>query len=57
VRLNTSQLSLNNKYTVLSRAINNIFCYDLNNEEGLREVMMKISLERVNTQEGVTVEV
>ena len=30
---------------------------DLNNEKALREVMVKIKLERVNTQEGITVEV
>ena len=30
---------------------------DLNNEKALREVMVKIELERVNTQEGITVEV
>jgi len=29
---------------------------DLNNEERLREVMVKIGLERVDTQKGVTVE-
>jgi len=31
--------------------------YDLNNEERLREVMVKISLKRVDIQEGITVEV
>jgi len=50
VRLNTSQLSLNNRYTVLSRAMDNTSCCDLNNEEGLREVTVKICLERVDTQ-------
>jgi len=30
---------------------------DLNNEKALREEMVKIELERVNTQEGITVEV
>ena len=30
---------------------------DLNNEKALREVMVKIKLERVNTQEGIIVEV
>jgi len=37
--------------------MDNILCYDLNNEEELREVMVKISLEKVDTQEEVTVEV
>jgi len=36
--------------------MDNIFCCDLNNEEKLREVMVKIGLERVDTQEEVTVE-
>jgi len=30
---------------------------DLNNEKALKEVIVKIELERVNTQEGITVEV
>ena len=37
--------------------MDNTFCCDLNNEERLKEVIVKIGLERVNTQEGVTVEV
>ena len=58
MRLNTSQLGINNnRYTILSRVVNNTFCCNLNNEERLRKVMVKIDLERVNTQEGVTVEV
>jgi len=36
--------------------MNNTSCYDLNNENMLREVTVKIGLERINTQEGVTVE-
>jgi len=36
--------------------MNNISYGDLNNEERLREVTVKIGLERVDTQEGVTVE-
>ena len=55
MRLNTLQLSLNNKYTVLSRAMDNILCCDLNNEKGLREVTVKIGLEKVDIQEGVIV--
>jgi len=35
--------------------MNNIFCYSLNNKDMLREVMVKIRLERINMQE-VTVE-
>ena len=37
--------------------MDNISNCDLNNEKALREVMVKIKLERVNTQEGITVEV
>ena len=36
--------------------MDNITNCNLNNEEALREVMVKIGLERVDTQEGVTVE-
>jgi len=43
-------------YTVLSKVIDNIFCCELKNEELLREVTVKIGLERINIQEGVTVE-
>jgi len=37
--------------------VDNIFCYNLNNGELLKEVIVKIGLERINIQEGVTVEV
>ena len=37
--------------------MDNIFCYNLNNGELLKEVIVKIGLERINIQEGVTVEV
>jgi len=58
VRLNTPWLSLNNnKYIILSRVIDNIFCYDLNNEKLLREIIIKIELERIDIQEKVMVEV
>ena len=59
MRLNTSWLSLsnNNRYTILSKVIENISCCDLNNEKLLGEVTVKIRLERINTQEEVTVEV
>ena len=42
---------------MLSRVVNNIFCYNLDNGDMLREVIVKIGLERINTQKGVTVEV
>ena len=54
--LNTPQLSLNNRYTVLSRVIDNIAGYDLKNEKALREIIVKTGLERVNIQEGITME-
>ena len=37
--------------------MDNIFCCDLNNRKLLREVIVNIGLERINTQEGVIVEV
>jgi len=42
---------------MLSRVINNIFYYNLNNGNMLREVTVKIELERIDIQERVTVEV
>jgi len=42
---------------MLFRVINNKSCYNLDNEDILREVIVKIGLERINMQEGVTVEV
>ena len=42
---------------MLSRVINNISCYNLNNGNMLREVVVKIGLERIDIQEGVTVEI
>ena len=56
MRLNIPQLSLKNRYTVL-RAMDNINNCDLNNEKALREVMVKIGLERMDTQKGIIVEV
>jgi len=41
---------------MLVRAIDNISCYSLDNRDMLREVIVKIQLERIDTQEGVTVE-
>ena len=56
MRLDTPCLSLNNRYTILSRVMDNISYCDLNNEELLREVMVKIGLKRIDTQEEVIVE-
>jgi len=41
---------------MLTRVMNNTSCYNLDNRDMLREVMVKIGLERIDTQEGVTVE-
>ena len=41
---------------MLSRVINNKSCYNLDNRNILREVMVKIGLERIDTQEGVIAE-
>jgi len=41
---------------MLSRVIDNTFCCDLNNGDMLREVTVKIGLERIDIQEGVMVE-
>jgi len=40
---------------MLSRVMENKFCYNLDNRDMLREVMVKIGLERIDTQEGVIV--
>ena len=40
---------------MLSRVVDNIFCCNLN-EDILREVIVKIGLERIDIQERVTVE-
>jgi len=37
--------------------MNNTSCYEPNNKKLLREVKVKIRLEKINTQEGVMVEV
>ena len=53
----SSQLdSSNNRFTILSRITDNIFCYNLNNEDILREVTVKIGLERIDTQKGIIIE-
>jgi len=36
--------------------MDNTFCCNLDNKDLLREVIVKIGLERINTQKGVTVE-
>ena len=41
---------------MLSRVIDKTFCCNLNNRNMLREVTVKIGLERIDTQEGVIVE-
>jgi len=41
---------------MLSRVIKNTSCCNLNNRDILREVIVKIGLERIDTQEEVTVE-
>ena len=42
---------------MLFRVINNKSCCNLDNGDILREVIVKIGLERINMQEGVTVEI
>jgi len=42
---------------MLSKVIENIFCYNLNNRNILRKVMMKIGLKIIDIQKGVTVEI
>jgi len=41
---------------MLTRAINNTSYYNLDNRDMLREVMVKIGLKRIDTQEGIIVE-
>jgi len=41
---------------MLARAIDNTSCCNLDNEDMLREVMVKIGLERIDMQEGVILE-
>jgi len=40
---------------MLSRIMDNTFYYNLNNRDILREVIVKIGLKRINTQEEVMV--
>jgi len=41
---------------MLTKVIDNIFCCNLDNGDMLREVTVKIGLERIDTQERITVE-
>ena len=41
---------------MLARAMDNTSCCNLDNRDMLREVMVKIGLERIDTQEGIIVE-
>ena len=53
---NSLQLDFSNdRFAMLARA-NNISNCNLNNEDILREVTVKIGLERIDMQEGITVE-
>jgi len=49
--------SSNNRFIMLSRVTDNIYCYSLNNEDILREVTVKIGLKGIDTQKGIIVEV
>ena len=42
---------------MLSKVMENIFYYNLNNRDILREVIIKIGLKRINIQERVTVKI
>jgi len=42
---------------MLARVIDNTSCCNLNNKDMLRKVTVKIGLERIDTQEGIMVEV
>ena len=55
---NSSWLSSNNynRFTIFSRIIENTSCSNLDNGNILREVTVKISLERIDTQKNVMVE-
>ena len=55
-RSNSPQLDLNsNRFAILSRVVDNTFCCSLDNRNILREVTVKIKLERIDMQEEVTV--
>ena len=42
---------------MLSRVMNNTSCYNLDNGNMLRKVIVKIGLEKIDMQEGVIVEI
>ena len=42
---------------MLTRVTDNTYCYNLDNGDMLKEVIVKIGLERIDTQEGIIVEV
>jgi len=44
-------------FAMLSRVMDSTSYYNLDNGDMLREVTVKIGLEKIDTQEGVTVEV
>jgi len=41
---------------MLPRVINNKSCYNVDNRDMLREITVKIGLERINTQDEVIIE-
>ena len=43
-------------FAILSKIMKNTFCYNLDNGDMLREVTIKIKLERIDIQEGIIVE-
>ena len=49
-------LSSYNRFAMLSRVMDNTSCCNLDKEDLLREVMVKIGLERIDIQEGIIVE-
>ena len=44
-----------NRFAMLFRVIDNKSCYNLDNRDILRKVIVKNGLERINTQKGVIV--
>ena len=56
MRSNSLWLDSSNRFAMLTRATDNTSYCNLDNGDMLREVIVKIGLERINTQEGITVE-
>ena len=55
---NSPQLDSNrNRFAILNRVVDNAFYCNLDNKDMLREVTVKIRLERIDTQEEITIEV